>query len=76
MASSKVMEVCVNSIVIFKTRSLETEQEVRLELYGNGEIETFVDDEVFESKEFSHLLALVENGKEWLEEWRLCSPHQ
>lgn len=60
----------MNSIVIFKTHHLETDQEVRLELYDNGEIETFVDNKPFESKEFAHLVELVEYGKEWLEIWQ------
>jgi hypothetical protein len=60
----------VQEIVIFRTRHLETEQEIRLVLYSNGEIEAFVDDEPFESNTFEHLLASVENAKEWLELWK------
>ena len=60
----------MKELVIFSVRHLETDQEVKVVLYENGVIETFVDNEPYASIEFDHLVEWIEYGKEWLEIWR------
>ena len=60
----------MREVVVFRTRHLETDQEIRLVLYDTGDIEAFVDDEPYESKTFEYLQANIESGKEWLELWQ------